>query len=106
MEWIEAWNGNMDMQPCLDFHGTITYITDYFGKDDSGLMEVINSFLQQDTSGSPKERMKVVANTFMTHRQIGEAEAVYRLLPNMVLKYSHVNGFQLGKDQTCQRDGN
>ena len=90
MEWIEAWNGNMDMQPCLDFHGTITYITDYFGKDDSGLMEVINSFLQQDTSGSPKERMKVVANTFMTHRQIGEAEAVYRLLPNMVLKNSNV----------------
>jgi hypothetical protein len=34
--------------------------------------------------------MKMVANTFMTHRQIGEAEAVYRLLPNMVLKNSNV----------------
>ena len=34
--------------------------------------------------------MKAVANTFMTHRQIGEAEAVYRLLPNMVLKNSNV----------------
>ena len=34
--------------------------------------------------------MKIVANTFLTHRQIGEAEAVYRLLPNMVLKNSNV----------------
>ena len=27
----------------------------------------------------------------MTHRQIGEAEAVYRLLPNMLLKNSNVD---------------
>jgi hypothetical protein len=53
-------------------------------------MELINSVLKQDASESTKERMKVVANTFLTHRQIGEAEAVYRLLPNMVLKNSNV----------------
>ena len=29
VEWMEAWDGNMDMQPCFDFHATITYITDY-----------------------------------------------------------------------------
>ena len=34
--------------------------------------------------------MKTVANTFLTHSQIGEAEAVYRLLPNMVLNNSNV----------------
>ena len=28
-EWMEAWDGNMDMQPCFDYHATITYITDY-----------------------------------------------------------------------------
>ena len=53
-------------------------------------MELINSVLKQDPSDTAKERMKKVANTFMTHRQIGEAEAVYRLLPNMVLKNSNV----------------
>ena len=90
VEWIEAWDGNMDMQPCFDFHATITYITDYFAKDDTGLMEVINAVLQQESSANTKERMKMVANTFMTHRQIGEAEAVYRLIPNMVLKNSNV----------------
>ena len=29
-------------------------------------------------------------NTFLTHRQIGEAEAIYKLLPNMLLKNSNV----------------
>ena len=34
--------------------------------------------------------MKIVANVFLTHRQIGEAEAVYKLLPNMIMKNSNV----------------
>ena len=91
IEWMQAWDGNMDMQPCFDHHATITYITDYFSKMDTGLMELINSVLNQDPSDTAKERMKQVANTFMTHRQIGEAEAVYRLLPNMVLKLSLIH---------------
>ena len=53
-------------------------------------MDLINSVLEQDASEDTKERMKTVANTFMTHRQIGEAEAIYRLLPNMTLKNSNV----------------
>ena len=89
-EWIRAWNGNMDMSPCLDYHAVITYISDYFAKDDTGLMDVIKTAVKEDNSESTKDRMKLVANTFMTHRQIGEAEAVYRLLPNMVMKHSNV----------------
>ena len=34
--------------------------------------------------------MKIIANTFLTHRQMGEAEAIYRLLPSMLLKKSNV----------------
>ena len=26
-EWIQAWNGNMDIQLCLDFYAIVTYIT-------------------------------------------------------------------------------
>ena len=89
-EWIRAWNGNMDMSPCLDYHAVITYISDYFGKDDTGLMELIKTVVKENDCQTTKEQMKLVANTFMTHRQIGEAEAVYRLLPNMVMKQSNV----------------
>ena len=91
VEWIRAWDGNMDIQPCFDYHQTITYITDYFNKIDPALLEIINAFLKEDTSNSTKERMRAVANIFMTHRQIGEAEAAYRLLPNMTLKNSNVS---------------
>ena len=31
-EWILAWNGNIDLQICLDFFAVITYITEYFTK--------------------------------------------------------------------------
>ena len=35
-------------------------------------------------------KMALVANTFQTHRQIGEAEAFYKLIPNLKLKDSNV----------------
>ena len=50
IEWIRAWNGNMDMSVCLDYFAVITYISDYFSKDDTGLMEVINTVVKQITS--------------------------------------------------------
>ena len=90
IEWIRTWNGNMDMSPCFDYHAVITYISDYFSKDDRGLMELIKSVLQHTSTDTVKEQMKLIANTFLTHRQIGEAEAIYRLLPNMILKNSNV----------------
>ena len=37
-EWILAWNGNIDLQICLDFFAIITYITEYFTKDDTCLL--------------------------------------------------------------------
>ena len=32
-EWARAWNGNHDIQLCLDYYAVITYITEYFTKD-------------------------------------------------------------------------
>jgi len=90
IEWLRAWNGNMDMSPCFDYHAVITYITDYFSKDDTGLMELIKTVIQHSSSETFKDQMRLVANAFLTHRQIGEAEAVYRLLPNMLLKNSNI----------------
>ena len=89
-EWLRAWNGNMDLQICLDFFSVITYITDYYSKDETGTMKVINEALKQNECKDVKDKMKVISNTFLTSRQIGEAEAVYRLIPNMTLRSSNV----------------
>ena len=90
IEWIRAWNGNMDIQIVLDYFAVITYVTDYYSKDESGTMELIKAVLDQLDAKDIKEKMKTVANAFMTHRQMGEAEAVYKLLPSMTLKKSNV----------------
>ena len=90
IEWLRAWDGNMDIQVVLDFFAVITYVTDYYAKDDTGTMEIIKAALAQSESKDLKEKMKIIANTFLTHRQMGEAEACYRLLPSMLLKKSNV----------------
>ena len=79
VEWLRAWNGNMDIQICLDFHAVITYITDYIEKPDTAMQELIREVLEKDSSNSVKDRMKAVANVFLTTRQMGEAEAIFRL---------------------------
>ena len=80
----------MDIQVVLDYFAVITYVTDYYSKDDTGTMEIIKATLAQTDSKDLKERMKIISNTFLTHRQMGEAEAIYRLLPSMLLKKSNV----------------
>ena len=89
-EWIRAWNGNMDLQICLDFFAVITYITDYYSKDDTGTMKLIKTALKDNECKDVKDQMKVICNTFLKSRQMGEAEAVYRLIPSMNLRGSNV----------------
>ena len=54
------------------------------------MQELITEVLEKDGSNSIKERMKAVANVFLTTRQMGESEAIYRLNPSMLLKNSNV----------------
>ena len=37
----------MDIQVVLDFFAVITYVTDYYSKDDTGTMEIIKAALEQ-----------------------------------------------------------
>ena len=67
-----------------------SYVTDYYVKDDTGNMEGIKAALAQTQTNDLKEKMRTVANVFLTHRQMGEAEAVYRLLPSLTLRKSNV----------------
>ena len=56
-EWILAWNGNLDIQICLDFFAVITYITEYFTKDDTGTMEVLIEAVKSAENSDLKEKM-------------------------------------------------
>ena len=90
-EWLRAWNANIDIQPCFDHFGVITYCTEYFVKDETGTMEVLKQVFEDNPDDTTKEKMKKIASTFLSHRQIGEAEAFYKLLPDLLLKNSNVS---------------
>ena len=89
-EWILNWDANMDIQLCLDFFAIITYISDYYTKDDSGTMKHIKEALNSAGNESLRFKLNIVAQQFLTHRQIGESEAYFRILPHLHMKESNI----------------
>ena len=89
-EWARAWNGNTDLQICLDYFAVITYITEYYTKDDSGTMTLLLKALQESCCDTLKEKMITLMNTFIAARQMGETEAFYKIFPDFHLKDSNV----------------
>ena len=78
-EITRAWDGNTDFQICLDFYAIITYITEYYAKDDTGLVKILVNTLKASDCEDLKNNMRLLMNTWIKNRQMGEAEAVYRL---------------------------
>ena len=64
IEWLRAWNGNMDIQVVLYYFAVITYITYYYAKDNTGTLELIKAALAQTDTKDLKEKIKQVANVF------------------------------------------
>ena len=57
-EWLEAWEGNIDLQPCFDYFVVITYITDYLTKDDTGLTAILLEVVKNTGKDDKKEQMQ------------------------------------------------
>jgi hypothetical protein len=89
-EWLLAWNANIDIQFCFDPYAVTTYICDYYGKDDTGMTELLKAALKSVQGGTQNEVLNALKKTYLTHRQIGACEAVYRLLPNLHMKDANV----------------
>ena len=99
-EWITNWNANMDIQIVVDHFGIITYVTDYWAKPDEGLTPVLREAAKQlKAEPEQKKRAQEMANTFISHRQMGEAEAYYKILPNLTMKYLNVDSVFVPSDK-------
>ena len=90
LEWARAWNGNHDIQVCLDYFAVITYITEYYTKDDSGTMTLLITALKESDCETLKEKMIILMKTYIAARQMGEVEALYKIFPDFHLKDSNV----------------
>ena len=102
-EWLEAWGGNIDLQACFDYFAVITYVTDYLTKDDSGVTAILREVMKKTEQDETKQRMRMLINTFLTHRQMGQAEAYYKLIPSLHMKYSTVKTVFIPTDKKESR---
>ena len=99
-EWINAWNANLDIQPVLDYFAVITYVTDYWAKPDEGITPILKEAAEYlKSQPDQQKRCQQMANTFLTHRQMGEAEAYYKIFPNLTLKYSNIDTIFMPSDK-------
>ena len=89
-EWLKSWDGNMDIQVCLDFFAVTTYITDYYTKTESAMASELKAAFKRSAGMERKEQMKYLVETFLRTRQMGESEAIYRLLPQLHLSDSDI----------------
>merc|ERR1712105_254112 len=89
-EMILAWDGNLDIQVCLDFFAIVTYISDYYSKDDSGTIKFLKEAAKDSQNDSLKNQMRKLKDVFLRNRTMGEAEAFYRLFPDLHLKESNL----------------
>ena len=78
----------MDIAVCLDFFAIITYITDYYTKSEKKMMNTLSQAAQACKGHERKEQLKFMAQTFLTHRETGEAEVIYRIMPQLHLSQS------------------
>ena len=60
-------------------------------QDSTGLTEVLKTAMKQLSDDKDmRQKCNEMANQFMTHRQVGESEAIYKLLANMKMTYSSI----------------
>ena len=107
-EWIYCWNGNMDLQVCLDYHSVITYISNYYSKSDTVTIDHMKEAARQFGKESFKQKMSKIMNVYLTHRQMGHPEATYRLISSLHLKESNLGskfaptGFPINRSKYLQ----
>ena len=82
----------MDLQFCQDSYAVLSYITDYYSKDESGITERLKAALKESKSEnlSVRQTMHVLKRSYMAKRQIGLCEAIYRACPKLCLKKTNV----------------
>ena len=89
-EWLKAWDGNMDIALCLDFFAVCTYITDYYTKTETKMMSTLQAAAKTCKDKDRMTQLRFMAKTFLTHRETGESEIIYRIMPHLHLAESNV----------------
>ena len=88
-KWLLLWDGNMDLSPVKDFFAVLTYITEYAFKPEPQELEM-RRLLELVKDENIEKQMRVIAQAFQDTREMGFSEALYKLLPELVMTNSNV----------------
>ena len=88
--WLKCWNANMDFQFAIDEYAIVTYIVSYVGKDETGMTKFLKDALKETKHLSREDQLRALKTAWLTHRQIGASETVYRLIPGFHLTESNI----------------
>ena len=80
----------MDIALCLDFFAVCTYITDYYTKTETKMMSTLQAAAKTCKDKDRMTQLRYMAKTFLTHRETGESEIIYRIMPHLHLAESNV----------------
>ena len=87
--WLLFWDGNIDLSPVKDFFAVLTYITEYAFKPEPQELEM-KRLLELAKDESMEKQMRVIAQAFQDTREMGFSEALYKVLPELVMTNSNV----------------
>ena len=80
----------MDLQFCIDSYAVVTYVCDYWSKDESGMTNFLKKALNEAKSLENKDLLSHLKRTYMEKRQVVKYEAIYRALPKPHLQDSNI----------------
>ena len=66
----------MDIQVCLDYHAVITYIKDYYSKDESGTMDFLKKAMRENSQKDHKELMHLLSQVFLLIDKMGNVRLI------------------------------
>ena len=97
-DWMIAWDGNMDIQPILDYFACITYMTDYVCKAETKTTQMLKDVkkAKKKEGASNRDLMYALGQAYLTSREMGECEAYYKLDKNLHFKQSNVRTIFIG----------
>ena len=83
----------------------MTYVTEYFTKDESGTSSFLTEASKQIKNLPVKDQKRCIKNVFLTHRQMGLSEAFMKIFPEIRLKDSNISSVfvPLGKREDISR---
>ena len=90
LRFIDVFQANMDLQFCTDAYAVVTYVCDYWSKDDTGMTAFLKESFKEGKSWGNQKLLTHLKRTYMSKRQIGKCEAIYRAIPSMHLQEANV----------------